>query len=163
MQQDEHLSRRLTTLRAISNSKTSSMKVRQALVAFASASNRVRASYLSTFNQFLETKHHEVGNTSTSHATDKNSTTDPANVPVEYPSDVYHRLYSTLRNHSLCTCSLQNSEDSQSLKHFAGLRLVDNIRISDNNVVFDAVFSTTLVMPSGDSVCWQQLRILTPR
>ncbi|KAI9869218.1 MAG: hypothetical protein M1813_000006 [Trichoglossum hirsutum] len=84
--------------------------------------------------------------------------------PKEYPSLVNELMYNTLLQHSRCTCSSSNGEFCAIQKHWARLRLVDKVRFTQEDVLFDVLFSAA---PASLSqvvfMRWQHLRFQVPR
>ena len=126
-------------LRAVVHSKGSYLalqaaedRVRKGIAAFAKVSSYVRDQYFKKLQRFSKSAVAVEDDDRNAHRGK-----DKINAE-EYPQHVNSNLYAVLRSHSLCTCSTGTSSRK---RHYARLRLKDDIVKVDGCIAFDMLFS----------------------
>ncbi|KAL7936124.1 subtilisin-like protein [Trichoderma chlorosporum] len=82
-------------------------------------------------------------------------------LPDEYPAKVNETLYTTLLQHSSCTCA-NNQETRAFEEHWARLKLGINPSVTQNHAVFDLLFSAAPASQRTRETIWQHLRFQIP-
>ncbi|KAI5460318.1 hypothetical protein BGZ63DRAFT_424828 [Mariannaea sp. PMI_226] len=137
------------------NSEILKIKLSHAMAEFVSSGGDKVGNFLSHLQKLVPRKYaKEPSNEKISH--------NVIESPDEYPEDVNKALYSTLSQHFQCRCHAA-IESCSPLEHWARLRLGASVPVTEDQVMFDMLFSAAPSIHCLNETIWQHLRFQVPR
>lgn len=120
--------------------------------------------YFAYLEIFSTTKDQPESETQAVQATIAGRSAKDIETPGDVPAHVHQTLYNFLvKKYSKCCCAPSETQPSLSHRHRARLRLKEIAQITEDNAVFDTVFSRASRKDSAHSVEWQHVQFQIPR
>ena len=134
------------------------VQLERSLKAFVSRDARMIKGYFSFLKRFSSTRDELQKQAQATQADIGGPSAKGLETPDDYPAHVHQTLYEIVKKYSQCCCAVSGVLPSPLKRHDGRLRLKENFQTSDDDVVFDAVFSRTPQREPNDRVEWQHLQ-----